>query len=50
MWLPEKKNYEDVRSTFREFTRRAVVVRTLINSFRLDGLSKTRCNRQPVTR
>src|SRR3984893_17040817 len=34
------RNYEDVCDTIREFMRRAVVIRTVINNFTFDGATK----------
>jgi putative DNA-invertase from lambdoid prophage Rac len=34
------RNYEDVCDTIREFMRRGVVIRTVINNFRFDGAPK----------
>src|SRR5712691_6396702 len=34
------RNYEDVRDTIREFMRRGVVIRTVINNFTFDGATK----------
>jgi putative DNA-invertase from lambdoid prophage Rac len=34
------RNYEDVCDTIREFMRRGVVIRTVINSFTFDGATK----------
>ena len=31
------RNYEDVCDTIREFVRRGVVIRTVINNFTFDG-------------
>ena len=33
-------NYEDVCDTIRTFTRRGIVVRTVINNFAFDGATK----------
>src|SRR5258708_7005599 len=35
------RNYEDVCDTIREFMRRGVVIRTVINNFTFDGATKT---------
>jgi putative DNA-invertase from lambdoid prophage Rac len=34
------RNYEDVCDTIREFMRRGVVIRTVINNFKFDGATK----------
>src|SRR5271169_4315045 len=34
------RNYEDVCDTIREFMRRGVVIRTVINNFTFDGATK----------
>jgi DNA invertase Pin-like site-specific DNA recombinase len=40
-WLDRLgRNYEDVCDTIREFMRRGVVIRTVINNFTFDGATK----------
>jgi DNA invertase Pin-like site-specific DNA recombinase len=40
-WLDRlERNYEDVCDTIREFMRRGVVIRTVINNFTFDGATK----------
>jgi DNA invertase Pin-like site-specific DNA recombinase len=34
------RNYEDVRETIREFMRRGVIIRTIINNMTFDGATK----------
>jgi putative DNA-invertase from lambdoid prophage Rac len=34
------RNYEDVRDTIREFMRRGIVIRTVINNFTFDGATR----------
>jgi putative DNA-invertase from lambdoid prophage Rac len=34
------RNYEDVCDTIREFMRRGVVIRTVINNFTFDGATR----------
>jgi putative DNA-invertase from lambdoid prophage Rac len=44
------RNYEDVCDTIREFMRRGVIIRTVINGFTFDGATKderdARCDRK----
>jgi putative DNA-invertase from lambdoid prophage Rac len=44
------RNYEDVCDTIREFMRRGIVIRTVINNFTFDGRPETRCYEQFATR
>ena len=36
------RNYAEVPDTIREFTRRGVVIRTVINNMTFDGAPRTR--------
>ena len=43
------RNYEDICETIREFMRRGVVIRTVINGITFDGATKMPCSAPSVT-
>ena len=50
-WLDRLgRNYTDVTDTIREYMRRGVIIKTVINGMVFDGRPRTPCNRQFATR